>query len=83
MGDEREVDGPIRPGIFTSLDTLRRRLLDLTNNNRLLNYRHTSKACLQIVDELPDELFQRLMDGDKLAFIPCRTSKAVAPNQFL
>jgi very-short-patch-repair endonuclease len=70
MTDEREMDGPSRPSIFTALDTLRRRLLDLTNNNRLLNYRHSSKSCLQIVDELPDELFQRLMDGDKLTFIP-------------
>jgi hypothetical protein len=70
MGEQREIDSAACPSILTALDNLRRRLLDVTNSNRLLNYRHTSKSCLQIVDELPDELFQRLMDGDKLAFIP-------------
>ena len=56
--------------ILAGLNALRQRLLDVSNDNRLLNYRHTTKPCLQIVDELPDELFQRLNDGGKLTFVP-------------
>jgi len=56
--------------ILNNLEALRRRLLDLTNNNRLLHYRHPPRSCLQIVDELPDELFQRLLDGKKLVILP-------------
>ncbi len=43
---------------------LRRKLLDLTNNNRLLNFKFsdTSRRFVRIVDELPDVLFERLTD---------------------
>ncbi len=51
-----------------SLAILRKRLLDLTKNNKLLNFRHTKSSSLRIVDELPDELFKRLLDGQKLIF---------------
>lgn len=52
VNEEREMDSPLRPSMFAALDALRRRLLDVTNKNRLLNYRHTNKSCLQIIDEL-------------------------------
>lgn len=51
-----------------SLAILRKRLLDLTKNNKLLNFKHTKSSSLRIVDELPDELFKRLLDGQKLIF---------------
>ncbi|HJT20370.1 MAG TPA: DUF4011 domain-containing protein [Nitrospira sp.] len=53
-----------------SLEILRKRLLDLTKNNKLLNFRHTKSSSLRIVDELPDVLFTRLLDGQKLVFEP-------------
>ena len=49
---------------------LRMRLLDLTNSNRLLNYKFSDRSRRQVrlVDELPDELLGRLEDGKRLAF---------------
>ncbi len=52
------------------LEGLRKRLLDLTRRNRLLNFRHSAKSCLRVVDELPDELFKHLRDDEKLIFTP-------------
>jgi len=57
---------PLREG----LNQLRKRLLDLTTTNKLLNFRHSAKSCLRVVDELPDELFKRLKDDDHLLFRP-------------
>lgn len=51
-------------------ERLRTRLLDLTLRNRLLNFRHTNRATLRAVDELPDALWTRLRDGDELVFVP-------------
>jgi very-short-patch-repair endonuclease len=49
---------------------LRRRLLDLSNRNRLLNYKFSNRGRrqLRIVDELPDELLRKLLDGKRLVF---------------
>ncbi len=58
-----------------SLDRLRTRLLDLTSRNRLLNYRHSKRGSLRAIDELPDQLFSRLTNGDKLIFRPVREPK--------
>lgn len=52
------------------LEQLRKRLLDLTRRNSLLNFRHSTKASLRVVDELPNELFTRLRDGNALTFKP-------------
>lgn len=51
---------------------LRMRLLDLTNRNALLNFRHSEKALthIRIIDELPDFLFGSLIEGEKLTFLP-------------
>jgi hypothetical protein len=53
-------------GTADGLEKLRARLLDLTNRNRLLNFRHTSASSLRIVDADPDAVFARLMDGQEL-----------------
>src|SRR5882672_4517980 len=52
------------------LAELRMRLLDLTNSNRLLNYKFTDRSRRQVrlVDELPDQLIGRLEDAKRLAF---------------
>lgn len=52
------------------LESIRLRLLDLTNRNRLLNFRHTMRSSLRVVDELPDQLFEVLADGKELRFKP-------------
>lgn len=46
---------------------LRRRLLDLRNSNKLLNYRFSDRArsYVRIIDALPDVLYQKLIDGRK------------------
>ncbi len=49
---------------------LRKKLLDLTNRNRLLSFKHSerSRTHVRIIDELPDVLFSKLKDGEKLTF---------------
>ena len=49
---------------------LRMRLLDLSNSNRLLNYKFSSRSRRQVrvVDELPDELLRKLRDSKRLVF---------------
>jgi hypothetical protein len=51
---------------------LRRRLLDLRNSNRLLNFKFSDRARthVRLVAELPDVLYGHLIDGKKLAFVP-------------
>ena len=65
--------GDIRSG----LERMRLRLLDLTGRNRLLNFRHTKKSSLRVVDELPDQLFEQLLDGKELQFRPVPRPRGV------
>ena len=51
-------------GTAAGLEKIRSRLLDLTNRNRLLNFRHTSASSIRIVDADPDTIFTRLMNGE-------------------
>ncbi len=45
-----------------TIEQLRTKLLDLSNRNRLLNFRfsESSRTHVRIIDELPDQLFNRL-----------------------
>ena len=52
------------------LEKIRRRLLDLTRRNQLLNYKHPRLRSIRIVDELPDQLFKALYDGATFTFAP-------------
>src|ERR1700758_4444593 len=52
------------------LDRIRTRLLDLTNRNKLLNFRHSNASSLRVVDVGIDPVFGRLRDNEKLAFSP-------------
>ncbi|MGC9455204.1 MAG: DUF4011 domain-containing protein [Phycisphaerae bacterium] len=51
--------------IDKELDRFRKRLLDLNRNNRLLNYRKSRRRTLQIIDELPNQIFDRLVNEGK------------------
>ena len=63
---------PLSSEIGTGLNTddglakLRTRLLDLTNRNRLLNFRHSPASSLRVVDIDGDSVFERLLEGEKL-----------------
>ncbi|HEY1922789.1 MAG TPA: DUF4011 domain-containing protein, partial [Tepidisphaeraceae bacterium] len=48
--------------IDAKLNEVRRRLLDLTRNNRLLNHRSRGQRTLQIIDELPAEVYRILVE---------------------
>src|SRR3984957_17754408 len=52
------------------LDRIRTRLLDLTNRNKLLNFRHLPASSLRIVSAPIDAVFLRLRDNEKLVFVP-------------
>jgi len=51
-----------------SLENLRKRLLDISARNRLLNFRHTKTASLRVVDELPDQLVETLLSDEEMFF---------------
>jgi uncharacterized protein DUF4011/AAA domain-containing protein len=76
---DKEGDAATPPGLSpreaaaqARIAELRMRLLDLTNSNRLLNYKFSDRSRRQVrlVDELPDELIGRLADGKRLVFRP-------------
>jgi very-short-patch-repair endonuclease len=52
------------------LDKIRTRLLDLTNRNRLLNFRHAVTSSIRVAETDPDTIFKALLDGQKLTFVP-------------
>lgn len=52
------------------LDRIRTRLLDLTNRNKLLNFRHSNASSLRVVDAALDDVFARLLGEEKLPFLP-------------
>jgi very-short-patch-repair endonuclease len=64
-----EPDSP-RTDVAGSIEKIRRRLLDLSNRNRLLNFRHTKKSSLRLVHEVPDGCFSVLLDGGDYVFRP-------------
>jgi hypothetical protein len=56
--------------IEAKLEETRRRLLDLTRRNRLLNHRGQGRSALRIVDELPEQIFRLLVaEGRTLQFL--------------
>jgi hypothetical protein len=62
------------------LERIRARLLDLTNRNRLLNFRHTPRSSLSIAGVLPDALFNTLIEGEAVAFKSVPEPKGPGPK---
>jgi len=56
--------------IQNALDNLRKRLLDLTARNRLINLKHAKKSSIRVIDELPDQLAETILSGKGMQFIP-------------
>ncbi|MFV9646329.1 MAG: DUF4011 domain-containing protein, partial [Desulfobacterales bacterium] len=55
---------------ITALENLRKRLLDLTARNRLINFRHTKRGSLRIIDALPNQLVKTLLTETEIRFLP-------------
>lgn len=55
---------------FDSLESVRKKLIDLTNRNSLLNYRHPKGSSIRIIDELPDQIVEVLSEDKSFTFIP-------------
>jgi very-short-patch-repair endonuclease len=72
-GDEDFWDEERREAIEIppNLEKLRNRLLDLSARNRLLNFSHArSKRFVRVIDELPDQLFDTLLNDISMRFDP-------------
>src|SRR5258708_22635007 len=76
-GDQKKKEGisTLSPeflsgGTEAGLEKIRTRLLDLTNRNKLLNFRHSNASTLRIVNVAPDTIFPKLRDGKRLSFLP-------------
>ena len=54
----------------TALENIRKRLLDLTARNRLINFRHTKGSSLRVIDELPNQLAEMMMAEKEMRFLP-------------
>ena len=63
---------------------LRMRLLDLTNANRLLNFkfRDRSRSYVRVIEALPDFVFNKLADGERFQFrsLPEKTDEPPDEN---
>lgn len=57
-------------GTAAGLEKIRARLLDLTNRNRLLNFRHSSASSIRIVDADLNVVFARLLNSEEVPFRP-------------
>lgn len=55
---------------FDSLESVRKKLLDLSSRNSLLNYRHPEGKSIRLIDELPDEIANALRADRSLTLIP-------------
>ena len=74
-----------KPGIdlVVELQRFRSKLLDLSLRNPLLNYRKTSRRTLQIVDELPDHVFRRMVEQSKAMKLVPDTSLDIELDELL
>lgn len=61
----------------TGLERIRTRLLDLTNRNKLLNFRHSNASSLRVVDVAINAVFARLLDSEKFSFLPVPEAEKV------
>jgi len=55
---------------FDSLESVRKKLLDLSGRNTLLNYKHPKASSIRLIDELPDQVFGELHNDITLTFLP-------------
>src|SRR4051812_17830513 len=65
----RASDAPVELAAG-AIDRLKKKLLDLSLRNRLLNFKHSSasRSHVRIVDEVPEALFEKLVEDSALRF---------------
>jgi very-short-patch-repair endonuclease len=54
---------------YQALENLRMRLLDLTARNRLINFSHTKRGSLRVIDELPNQIVETLLAETEMRFV--------------
>ena len=84
MSSHADTDrDPRKLALTHHLEESRRRLLDLTNRNRLLNFRHSdsSRTHIRVIDELPEVLHETLGSGRALTFRPVAEPAASSEDQ--
>ncbi len=83
--DSQPLQDRDRDFVEKKISELRRRLLDLSSRNPLLNYRHPLGSSVRIVDELPDQVAAAL--GDKRSFtlepVPLPTEKELLEHGYI
>ncbi|MDN6320275.1 MAG: DUF4011 domain-containing protein, partial [Marinobacter sp.] len=78
--------GAADPFVLESLELMRKKLLDLTARNRLLNFPIQQKgAALRIIDEVPNQLCAELLADRELKFkpVPPPTREQLIENGYL
>jgi len=76
--------------MLASLEAMRKRLLDLSNSNRLINFKDRTNH-IRVVGEAPDHIYELLMQGEELRFLSIpspvtkldKTEKSEATNKEL
>lgn len=74
------------PFVLESLELMRKKLLDLTARNRLLNFPIAQKgSALRIIDEVPNQLCEELLAERELKFkpVPSPTRKELIEHGYL
>ena len=73
----------IQQFITNRISELRKKLLDLSRRNPLLNthFRHNSTSILRVVDELPDVLRFNLANGKKMRLVPLPALEEELPDE--
>ena len=61
--NNQEIDKEV---VKSQVESLRKRLLDFSKRNDLLNHTHSERSTkfVRVVDELPNELFDKLISGN-------------------
>lgn len=77
---EPTTSGPV--DISAAIERLRLRLLDHGGRNRLLNFRHTKKNSVRLVDEVPDVLYSELVEGNDFVVAALPMSRRQAEIKF-
>ena len=69
--DVVDLPEPDQAEIRAALAQLRKKLLDLTSHNPLISFKHAKNGrYLRLVDELPDNIAEQLLEDKKLTFEP-------------
>ena len=68
--------------VFSVIETLRKKLLDFSTRNDLINLTHSDRSTkfIRVVDELPNQLYERLRDG-AMTFKPLPEVEEEPPDE--